>query len=388
MDGRVVLGPLVAICLTGACDSSRPPSATVTDSVGVRITLAAEHSRRFAVVDSTPMLSLGGPDATGPMLFGNVGGVLLGPRGRLWIGDGQSAEVRIFDRDGTHVKSVGGRGEGPGEFVSIRLLGIFAGDSVAVWDDAQGRLTVLDADADVARVVTAGGRESPPPNGFRMYPDGTVLARIRNVLPAGSLEPGTVIPDTAVFARVDYSTMESEVLGGAPAPRWIWTGRNSVPIPFLLNPGFDLRGTELHVTSGTAFRIRVLEGGRLKESYGLDRGPAPVTDVERREYIEMFTEVMPDSPQRDDYLSVLDRPEVPELLPAYRTIVVADNGEVWAERYTYGAYDVYDADGVFRGQVEVPVMLTQVRDSTLVGVWRDEYFVEHVRVYGFERTGS
>ncbi len=196
-----------------------------------------------------------------------------------------------------------------------------------------------------------------------------------------------MIPDTAVFVRVDYSTMESDTLGGAPAPKWLWTGRNSVPIPFLLNPGFDLSETEVHVTSGAAFRIRVLQGGRLTESYGLDRGPSPVTDAERREYADLFAGPRIDPRQREDYLSALRHPEVPSLLPAYRSIVVADNGEVWAERFEYGAFDVYDSDGVFRGQVDVPVTLTQVRDSTLVGVWRDEHLVEHVRVHRFERVG-
>lgn len=379
----------VAVAMAvAACTSSSPRPVTVADSAGVRITLSAEDSRRFAVVDSTPVLSLGGPDVTGPTLFGNISGVRLDGRGRVWVADGQSAEVRIFDSAGAFVKGVGGRGEGPGEFIGIRLLGSFVGDSVAVWDDAQGRLTVLDPEGNVARVVTGDGGQAPPPNAFRTFPDGTVLARVREVLPAGALEPGTVIPDTAVFARVDYSTMESEMLGGAPAPKWLWTGRNSVPIPFLLNPGFDLSGTELHVTSGTAFRIRVLEGGRLTESYGLDRDPTPITDAERQEYANLFAGASVDAQQQDEYLSVLGHPEVPSLLPAYRSIVVADDGDVWAERYDRGVFDVYDSEGVFRGQVDVPLALTQVRDATLVGVWRDEHHVEHVRVHRFERTGS
>lgn len=368
-----------------ACQPTNTPPATVTDSAGVQITLSVEGSHRYAVVDSTPILSLGGPDAAGPTLFGNISGVRQDERGSLWVADGQSAELRIFGSDGTPLKTVGGRGEGPGEFMSIRLIGSFVGDSVAVWDDALGRLTVLDPAGNVVRTVVAGSGQSAPPNAFRTYTDGTVLARIREVLPAGALEPGTVIPDTAVFARVNYSTKESQPLGGAPAPKWVWTGRNSVPIPFLLNPGFDLSDTELHVTSGTPFRIRVLDGGRLIRSYGLDRMPAPVTDLERQEYTDMFAGAPAGSPRREDYLSVLAHPEVPSSLPAYRSIVVADGGGVWAERYRYGDFDVYDAEGIFQGKVDVPLMLTQVRDSTLIGVWRDQHFVEHIRVYRFRR---
>lgn len=387
MHQTIVRLTLILVALsTAACGGTERSSVTVTDSAGVRITLSPATPRIFAIVDTVPDLTLGGDDATGPTQFGDIGGVRMDRRGNLWVADGQSAEVRLFHPDGSFWKSVGGRGEGPGEFMSLRLLGSFRGDSVAVWDDAQGRLTVLDPQGNVARVVTARGDDTYPPNAFHVFRDGTVLARIRKVLQAGALEPGTVIPDTAIFARVDYSSMHSEPEGGAPAPRWLWTGHSSIPIPFTLNPGFDVSGDDVHVTSGPAFRIRVLRGGRLVESYGLDQDPEPVTAAERQEYTDMVMQGPGDRPRRDDYLSVLHDPNVPTLLPAYRSIVVDDEGGVWAERYAYGTFDVYGPDRVLLGRVDVPLTLTQVTGSTLVGVWRDEVDVEHVRVYRFRRV--
>jgi hypothetical protein len=371
---------------TGGCSRTEPSGVTVTDSAGVRITLSAAPPQTFAVVDTAPVLTLGGPDVTGPTQFGNISGVHMDRRGILWVADGQSGEVRLFHPDGSFWKSVGRRGEGPGEFMRLRLLGSFRGDSVAVWDDAQGRLTVLDPQGDVARVVTYHGDDALPPNAFHVFRDGTVLARVRKVLQAGALEPGTIIPDTAIFARVDYAGARSEPEGGAPGPRWLWTGHSSIPIPFTVNPGFDVSGDEVHVTSGPAFRIRVLRNGRLVESYGLDRDPEAVTQVDRQEYIDMVTQTTSGGPRQDDYLSVLDDPNVPTLLPAYRSIVVDDEGDVWAERFAYGTFDVYGPDGALLGRVDVPLMLTQVKGSELVGVWRDELDVEHVRVYRYRRV--
>ncbi len=387
MNQRLALLTLVCVALaTAACGRAEPSGVAVTDSGGVRITLNASPPRTFAVVDTVPLLALGGADVSGPTQFGNVQGVHLDGRGTVWVADGQSAEVRIFHPDGSFWKSVGGRGQGPGEFMALRLLGSFHGDSVAVWDDTQGRLTVLDPQGDVARVVTYHGEDAAPPNAFHVFPDGTVLARVRKVLQAGDLEPGAIIPDTAVFARVDYSSGSSEPEGGAPGSRWLWTGHGSIPIPFTVNPGFDVSEDEIHVTSGPAFRIRVFRNGRLVESYGLDRPPEPVTQADRQEYIDGITRTVSEGQGRDEYVSVLDDPHVPEQLPAYRSLVAADAGGVWAERYAYGTFDVYGPDRAFLGQVDVPLSLTQVTGSRLVGVWRDELDVEYVRVYRYQRV--
>lgn len=362
------------------------PGVTVTDSAGVRIRLSAAPPRIYAVVDSVPVLSLGGRDVTGPTQFDNIGGVYRDPHGNLWVADGQSAEVRLFRPDGSFWKRVGGRGEGPGEFMRVRLLGAFRGDSVAVWDDAQGRLTVLDTEGEIVRVVTYLGGEDAPPNGFRVFRDGTVLARVRRVLQAGELEPRTIIPDTAIFARVDYADATAKPEGGAPAPRWLWTGRASIPIPFTANPGFDVSGDDVHVTSGSAFRVRVFRDGRVVESYGLDRGPEPVSAADRKEYVDLIAGGVSEAEGRGEYLSVLNHPNVPTVLPAYRTLVVDDEGGTWAERWARGTFDVYGPDRALRGRVEVPLALTQVAGDLLVGVWRDDLDVEHVRIYRFRRV--
>lgn len=386
-SGLAGVSRVLAAAILGAagCSDTAPPGVTVVDSAGVRITESTDTDASFGSVDSVPLLSLGGPDASGPEVFGNVQGARMDDRGTLWVVDGQSAEVRRFGLDGTPRSTAGGPGQGPGEFMRPRLLGAFGGDSMAVWDDALGRLTVLDPDGEIARTLTVTGGDGPPPNGFRTFRDGSVLARLRVVLPAGALEPGTVIPDTAVFARVDYGTMTVDTLGGAPAPRWVWTGRNSVPIPFRLNPGFDVWRDEVHVTSGPAFRIRVLRDGRLVESYGPARDPAPVTDRERAEYARLFGG---ESPATSAYVEALDHRDTPDLLPAYRSVVAGGGGEIWAERYEYGTFDVFGADRAYRGRISVPLSLTQVLDTALVGVWRDDLGVEHVRVYRLRREGG
>lgn len=84
----------------------------------------------YAVIDTLPDVSLGSANATGPQRFAGIQGIHVDIEGRLWVADGESRELRIFLEDGSHWKTLGGPGEGPGEFLRLRLLGGIEGDTV------------------------------------------------------------------------------------------------------------------------------------------------------------------------------------------------------------------------------------------------------------------
>ncbi|HEX6041596.1 MAG TPA: hypothetical protein VFZ20_26325, partial [Longimicrobium sp.] len=55
----------------------------------------------------------------GPTSFGDVSDVALDAMGRVWIADALQHEIRVFAPDGRHVRSIGGMGGGPAEFLGI-----------------------------------------------------------------------------------------------------------------------------------------------------------------------------------------------------------------------------------------------------------------------------
>ena len=92
--------------------------------------LSAPEVIREGVAD----LAIGRPDGEGPEVFGRVSGVAEDGEGRIYVADALNHEVRVFDSDGAHLFSIGGRGEGPGELES---------PCCPSFDD-QGRLWVRD----------------------------------------------------------------------------------------------------------------------------------------------------------------------------------------------------------------------------------------------------
>ena len=110
----------------------------IRDSAGIRIVENArppEGSRLDWRLGPEPLISIGQMEGEEPYLFGDVfGGVVLSD-GRIVIGDEGAKELRVFDQDGKHLETWGGRGEGPGEFGPNQLLGMASlpGDSIIVW---------------------------------------------------------------------------------------------------------------------------------------------------------------------------------------------------------------------------------------------------------------
>ncbi|WP_428278039.1 hypothetical protein [Candidatus Palauibacter sp.] len=61
-------------------------------------------------------LRLGQVDGTGPEVFGDLHDVAVDEMGHIYVLDYGSREVRVFDREGRHLRNMARDGEGPGEF--------------------------------------------------------------------------------------------------------------------------------------------------------------------------------------------------------------------------------------------------------------------------------
>ena len=386
MRTLLVLSGLIILGLV-ACGGDPAPIVTVTDSTGVRTTLSPDSPAMFAEVDPTPVLSIGGPDASGPAQFFQIQGVHVDPRGRLWVADFQSGELRIFQPDGSHWKTRGGRGEGPGEFQQIRPLGSFRGDSVAVSDGANGRITFFDSEGEFVRTQRLSAGDDPIPRAFAVFDDGSVLGQVPRIGAASSLEDGQILGDTVRLVRVDLENGTQRHQALALGPLWLWTGRRQIPIPFTANSAFVVNGESVHLVAGPAFRVRVFQGGRLSEVYGVARAEREVTEDDIAVFRRSTRENVPD-PRRGEYLSTLSHPARPRVLPAYSRVIVASDGNVWAQLYSPdflapARWDVFSTAREWLGQVQTPEGFAafSITPESLVGVWRDEVGVEHVRVY-------
>lgn len=115
-----------------------------------------------------------------------VGGIAVSPVGEIYVSQPQIGEIRVFDPNGEFVRSIGGLGQGPGEFRALREVGLI-GDSVWAIDVAGGTSV---------RFFTTDGQ----PRGSRSVP-----SAIPRYLGAGQYYPlpdGRLAMPTASFGEM------------------------------------------------------------------------------------------------------------------------------------------------------------------------------------------
>ncbi|WP_340105507.1 BF3164 family lipoprotein [Rhodohalobacter sp. 8-1] len=81
---------------------------------------------------------------SGDIYIGSMAGVAVTDDGTLFLADRTEAVIHIYSASGEYQSSIGGKGEGPGEFLSISSVRLYNGKLFAL-DTQQQRVSVFDA---------------------------------------------------------------------------------------------------------------------------------------------------------------------------------------------------------------------------------------------------
>ena len=101
-------------------------------------------------------------------LFHQVTSLDVDSRGRVYVGDWNTARVAVLDTAARLVQTIGRRGLGPGEFRSIGSVQVLRGDSVLAYDPSAARLSVFaPGEARPAYVTNVGAAVGFPPMRIR-----------------------------------------------------------------------------------------------------------------------------------------------------------------------------------------------------------------------------
>ena len=146
---------ILAVGATACGDQPAPRApALAIDSAGVEIVTSDPlNSEAYCALGEEPTLSIGVLEGEEPYMFNWIRGANRLSDGSIAMMNNGSGKIRIFDAGGTHLRSMGGKGEGPGEFRIGRFIWVLPGDTLWVGDYRPWRYHVYASTGEFIRTV-------------------------------------------------------------------------------------------------------------------------------------------------------------------------------------------------------------------------------------------
>ena len=399
--GLVCMGTCgTAILVATACGVSRDGKVTRTmrDSAGVQVVENSAPANDAAplVLDSVPLIDLGrATDDVHEEFSGTVIPMRLSD-GRLAVANTGSHEIRIFDANGKWQHSVGRDGEGPGEFRSLGWLHLGAGDTLRTYDWSLLRISVFAPNGNFQRATylgTPGEYVGVHPVG--VLSDGGIVTQTQNAVTINAA--AGVHRDTVALLVHDASGRLRDTIAHYPGPEaWVMRGEKSMRVsdrPFGRQLFAATHGALLIVGTADNPEVHVLNAdGRLRRIVRWNAVKRPVTAADIDAFISRAGEGWEPGSEarRQSYVETLRNAPYPQHMPAYSSVLAGPDGSLWIRRYAESersTFDVIDSSGTWQGSVHAPARFTptQVLPEHIVGTWKADDDVQHVRVYKLVR---
>ena len=419
--GLAITTLVVAACSGESAQQRNMPTVRRGDTLVVLVGAPMHPRGGDLVTDWT----IGGPDASSETAFSFVAEVAIGSDGAVFVNEfgGTAPPMRRFDRAGRFARTIGGRGQGPGEYLFATGVKELRDGRVAVRDmprrlihlyapsgepDTTWRFpTIIGAcgGAHTLLTDTAGFvyvRDGQCPRGNRPVFDGLIRLGARGVLVDSIPMPnlGYVQPTVTIPGRGEIGAASIPV-PFAPRALAVWSPLGYFVTGIPTRYAIDLR---IPPSSGGVTAIPAARGAERQrasqwvignEVLSLRRAlsPIPVERAEREEQEAIVTARGRQRNPRWDW----DASLIPPTKPIYRALHVGEDGRIWvllsspatrielppdagargefrdappgplARWVEPDVYDILEPDGRYVGQVEMPrgVELHATRGDTL-----------------------
>ena len=335
-----------------------------------------------------------------------MGAILVLSNGTIVVDQDEDGTVRYFSREGTPLRTFGGKGDGPGEFRRVRYIGL-TGDSVWAYDVSQERITHITPDYKVARTMSISSVEPGPAFASTLprfpfvyikaaYPGGTYLVSADPGV--GTPRPASYPSDRSPWLRINTDAVVQSVVTWKRANPSalnviVGAGVYGSAVPFkqsdledVADDGsrFAYANATVRGTSGGTFHVTMF-GARGDTIYSRDY-PFTGIPIPRRTADSAWDAAVKRAMERPPQVVAALRAAgpVPPVYPPLLSITVGRDGSAWIRMRQPGLstqerfWLVLDAKGEPYASLVVPATLSVVT-TDLSNIWGFERDADDVQ---------
>lgn len=365
------------------------------DSAGVQIAENVNVGREDSplwTLSEEPVLEIGTLHGEGGALFHQVSDATLTRTGGIAVSNRGSREVRLFDANGNFLRSLGRRGEGPGEFQSLTRIWS-AGDSVIAFDVGLNRSSVYTLGGEFVR---------------SFQPDlGDGIIQQRGVFSDGSFlfeswgsasiqEIGDLYQSYLDFFRVSRDgTDRHPILTEVPRalsfdlirPPGIVERRAAYFAPHT-SAAVTLDG--IYVGTAESHEVALIDSeGRLVRRIRWDGAVRPITAPDRSRYVDWRVGRIGSEEGRDRLRAEAAGWVFAPNYMAYFAVHADRLGNLWVRPFDppweelRSPWLVFSREGGFLARIVIPrdLEVFEIGEDYVLTLTRDEFDAEYVRMY-------
>ncbi|WP_419937766.1 hypothetical protein [Candidatus Palauibacter sp.] len=330
---------MIGVLVPGLCPrDAEAQRISAVDSAGVTIVTSDPlRSDRRCTVGSEPSLSVGEAFGDERYEFYNLRGMARLADGSVAAIDRRDQRVRIFSADGEFLRSMGGRGEGPGEFRNPWFLWALPGDTIQVGDYRPQRFHVFSPEGEFVRLVNLNPLYQNPSRGGGVLSNGaSVNVREDREQETDFRTPRRIFieahgPDGDLIRTL--ATLPGRRYGSArDVPRFYFS-----PV-FDGQPDVDAEGATIAIAPGRDPEVRIHDEQFhlrriirwLDEARDVSRDDVRAW---REQYVQRRQRAGAERLRPEDRALISDDRPVADRFPAASSVQVGRDGRIWVRRY-------------------------------------------------------
>ena len=295
----------------------------------------AQEKDKTDLITLEEILRLGDESAGDTILFGSISQIVVNGRGDIIVAENNPFLIHSLGSDGIYLGSVGGQGQGPGEYRFFSGPVIGPADSVYLWEMATSRVLVYDPDdfSWVRTIAVESDGEKQVSSLIGVIENGLIVAKSR--APFSQSDDGSWrINDDYHYELTKVNpngSYEADLFGTVAGREMMYNiqGNGSVKfaiVPFGRSPAWTVGPDDmLYYGWSDAIEITLVSADRsTREVISYEHDPVPITKAEMDEL----------QPWDALFREILAAQGPHEAKPAFKTFVVDEKGRVWIELNT------------------------------------------------------